>query len=478
MGGTRLRWIEPRATAWSGPISAVLSPHDCICALHRVRRRQHARYELRLTPQRPRPARPAVFHRPPRAPSPSASSAATMRLPAGLRVSQVAQKTPIRRRGPPAPRRHCARWSSSAPAAPSWHAAGVCASAMTPRPRRCGPTPRRRMAQRPRGALNSSFTPRAPLSISAELVCPLPRARPASRPSRTSGRSALRRVQHRFHRQFRPVGRTHFLAQRLHRRSSARILRRRPQVTPTCRATTAAPARRGRALSLEPGRYRCVCGCRRTARLPRRGQARQRTNRPHGKRLDSRRSRRGELLLAKHPTAAAGHRRSASPGRQAATAAEVTALQLFRDLFSREVRGAASRFQSAPSRSFFTDLKNSTQLYTTSATPPPSPRAHAFRLLKTASPPRRRDRENNGDAIMAVFPAVAALRALLQAQPPRRPQDEPSTGPPRHRCWQLALKAAIHCGPCLAINQKTGSILFGSDREFTRVLRALERGPT
>lgn len=165
------------------------------------------------------------------------------------------------------------------------------------------------------------------------------------------------------------------------------------------------------------------------------------------------------------------------------TAAEVTSLQLFRDLFSREVLRAGEQISVGTMTVVFTDLKNSTQLYKDIGDAPAFGRVLThFEILKAAVAA-----ENGcivktmGDAIMAVFPRpVSALRAMLHAQ---RWLASPSDfalpagiNVPPSSIKPLALKAGIHSGPCLAINQNDRLDYFGTTVNTTARLCALCTG--
>ncbi len=154
---------------------------------------------------------------------------------------------------------------------------------------------------------------------------------------------------------------------------------------------------------------------------------------------------------------------------QATTAAEVTSLQLFRDLFSREVLRPGEQISVGSMCVVFTDLKNSTQLYQQIGDAPAFGRVLThFEILKASVAA-----ENGcivktmGDAIMAVFPrAIAAVRAMIRAhrwlaQPTAHPLPAGVNVPPSS-LQPLALKAGIHCGPCLAINQNDRLDYFGT----------------
>lgn len=151
------------------------------------------------------------------------------------------------------------------------------------------------------------------------------------------------------------------------------------------------------------------------------------------------------------------------------TAAEVTSLQLFRDLFASEVLRPGEKISVGSMTVVFTDLKNSTQLYKEIGDAPAFGRVLThFEILKAACAA-----ENGavvktmGDAVMAVFPRpVAAVRAMLHAQHwLARPNDfalPPGVSVPASSLKPLALKVGLHQGPCLAINQNERLDYFGT----------------
>jgi adenylate cyclase len=142
---------------------------------------------------------------------------------------------------------------------------------------------------------------------------------------------------------------------------------------------------------------------------------------------------------------------------QAATAAEVTALQMFRDLFASEALRPGEQISVGTLTVLFTDLKNSTRLYREIGDATAFGRVmNHFDVLKQAIA----DEEGAlvktiGDAVMAVFrrPA-AALRAMLVAQ--QQLASPPEGMPP------LTLKAGLHTGPCIAVTLNDRLDYFGS----------------
>jgi class 3 adenylate cyclase len=167
----------------------------------------------------------------------------------------------------------------------------------------------------------------------------------------------------------------------------------------------------------------------------------------------------------------------------ATTAAEVTSLQLFRDLFSREVLRQGEQISVGTMTVVFTDLKNSTQLYQDIGDAPAFGRVLThFEILKAAVAAEGGCIvKTMGDAIMAVFPRpVAALRAMLHAQHwLAHPTDfalPAGLNVPPSSLKPLALKAGLHCGPCLAINQNDRLDYFGTTVNLTARLCGLCTG--
>ncbi|HTZ21719.1 MAG TPA: DUF5939 domain-containing protein [Opitutaceae bacterium] len=157
---------------------------------------------------------------------------------------------------------------------------------------------------------------------------------------------------------------------------------------------------------------------------------------------------------------------------QATTAAEVTALQTFRDLFAREALRPGEQLAAGALTLVFTDLKGSTQLYREIGDAPAFGRVlNHFDVLRAAvAAEGGAIVKTMGDAIMAVFPRPApALRALLAAQ--RLLASPASAG-----ATPLALKAGLHHGSCLAINQNDRLDYFGSSVNFAARLCPLATG--
>src|SRR6185503_13332040 len=104
---------------------------------------------------------------------------------------------------------------------------------------------------------------------------------------------------------------------------------------------------------------------------------------------------------------------------QATTAAEVTALQMFRDLFSSEALRPGEQISVGTLTVLFTDLRNSTRLYREigDATAFGRVMNHFDVLRKTITEQDGAIVKTIGDAVMAVFRRpVAAVLAVRQAQ--------------------------------------------------------------
>lgn len=158
-------------------------------------------------------------------------------------------------------------------------------------------------------------------------------------------------------------------------------------------------------------------------------------------------------------------------GDQAATAAEVTALQLFRDLFATEALRPGDRINVGQMAVLFTDLRNSTRLYREIGD------AVAFGAVMNHFDVLREaiTREGGaivktlGDAIMAVFPRPApALRAIMKAQA--------ALASPPEGTRPFILKAGLHAGPCIAVTLDGRLDYFGSNVNIAARLEPLSTG--
>jgi class 3 adenylate cyclase len=156
---------------------------------------------------------------------------------------------------------------------------------------------------------------------------------------------------------------------------------------------------------------------------------------------------------------------------QAATAAEVTALQIFRDLFSSEALRPGDQISVGTLTVLFTDLRNSTRLYRDIGDATAFGRVmNHFDVLKRAI--AQADGalvKTIGDAVMGVFRNPAsALAAMLQAQ-------EELAAPPQGTA-PLTLKAGIHIGPCIAVTLNERLDYFGSTVNMAARLEGLSTG--
>jgi class 3 adenylate cyclase len=156
---------------------------------------------------------------------------------------------------------------------------------------------------------------------------------------------------------------------------------------------------------------------------------------------------------------------------QAATAAEVTALQVFRDLFSTEALRPGEQISVGTLTVLFTDLRNSTRLYREIGD------ATAFgRVMNHFDVLKKQIAENDGalvktigDAVMAVFRSPArALRAMLEAQE--------TLASPTDGSMPLTLKAGLHTGPCIAVTLNDRLDYFGSTVNMAARLEGLSTG--
>ena len=151
---------------------------------------------------------------------------------------------------------------------------------------------------------------------------------------------------------------------------------------------------------------------------------------------------------------------------RAATAAEVAALQAFRDLFSTEVLRPGEPVSVGTLTVLFTDLRGSTRFYREAGDAPAfgSVMQHLDVLREAVAAEGGAVVKAMGDAIMAVFTRpAAAVRAGLAAQ-------QAVAGRP------LALKVGIHNGPCIAITQNSVLDYFGSTVNLAARLVSLSTG--
>jgi class 3 adenylate cyclase len=152
----------------------------------------------------------------------------------------------------------------------------------------------------------------------------------------------------------------------------------------------------------------------------------------------------------------------------AATAAEVTSLQVFRDLFSTEALRPGEQISVGTLTVLFTDLRNSTQLYREigDATAFGRVMNHFDVLKKAIADEDGALVKTIGDAVMAVFRRpVSAVRSVLSAQQMLAAAASP-----------LTLKAGIHSGPCIAVTLNDRLDYFGSTVNMAARLEGLSSG--
>ena len=155
---------------------------------------------------------------------------------------------------------------------------------------------------------------------------------------------------------------------------------------------------------------------------------------------------------------------------QAATAAEVTALQRFRDLFAAEALRPGQRISVGTMAILFTDLCGSTAMYNEIGDAP------AFGLVMSHFDVLNRiiDEEGGavvktiGDAVMAAFcQPAAAVRAICRCHSEVAGTAELSA---------IRLKAGMHSGPCTAVTLNDRLDYFGSTVNIASRLEHLSEG--
>ena len=156
---------------------------------------------------------------------------------------------------------------------------------------------------------------------------------------------------------------------------------------------------------------------------------------------------------------------------QATTAAEVTALQMFRDLFASEALRPGEQISVGTLTVLFTDLRNSTQLYRQigDATAFGRVMNHFDVVRKTIVDHDGAVVKTIGDAVMAVFRSpVDGLLAMLDVQ---RTLAAPADG-----SQPLQLKAGLNTGPCIAVTLNDRLDYFGSTVNMAARLEGLSSG--
>lgn len=156
-------------------------------------------------------------------------------------------------------------------------------------------------------------------------------------------------------------------------------------------------------------------------------------------------------------------------GDQAATAADVTALQVFRDLFATEVIRPGEEISVGSITLMFTDLRESTRLYRKIGDAPAFGRVreHFQVLEREIAAEGGAIVKTMGDSVMAAFRnPINALRAMRKAQATIAERGEP----------MLWLKAGIHKGPCIVVNLNDRLDYFGSTVNIAARLPGFSQG--
>jgi class 3 adenylate cyclase len=154
---------------------------------------------------------------------------------------------------------------------------------------------------------------------------------------------------------------------------------------------------------------------------------------------------------------------------QASTAADVTALQVFRDLFASEVIRPGEEISIGSVTLMFTDLRDSTRLYRKIGDAPAFGRVREhFDVLENAiAAEGGAIVKTMGDSVMATFRhPIAALRAVWKAQTKIAEYGEP----------MLWLKVGLHKGPCIVVNLNDRLDYFGSTVNIAARLPAFSQG--
>jgi class 3 adenylate cyclase len=154
---------------------------------------------------------------------------------------------------------------------------------------------------------------------------------------------------------------------------------------------------------------------------------------------------------------------------QASTAADVTSLQVFRDLFASEVVRPGEEISIGSVTLMFTDLRDSTRLYRRIGDAPAFGRVREhFEVLEQAiAVEGGAIVKTMGDSVMATFrQPIAALRAVWNAQSKIAEYGEP----------MLWLKVGLHQGPCIVVNLNDRLDYFGSTVNIAARLPAFSQG--
>jgi len=154
---------------------------------------------------------------------------------------------------------------------------------------------------------------------------------------------------------------------------------------------------------------------------------------------------------------------------QASTAADVTALQVFRDLFATEVVRPGEEISIGSVTLMFTDLRDSTRMYRKigDASAFGRVREHFEILERYIAEEGGAIVKTMGDAVMATFRhPIHALKAVWKAQSEIREHGEP----------MLWLKVGLHQGPCIVVNLNDRLDYFGSTVNITARLPNFSKG--
>ena len=156
---------------------------------------------------------------------------------------------------------------------------------------------------------------------------------------------------------------------------------------------------------------------------------------------------------------------------QALGAAEVTALQVFRDLFANEALRPDEPISVGTLTVLFTDLRDSTRFYLEIGDAPAfgSVMDHLDVLRAAVTAEGGAVVKAMGDAIMAVFP-----RPLAAVQAGRHAQRDLAAS--RNGSRPFRLKVGIHAGPCIAVTQNERLDYFGSTVNLAARLVDLSSG--
>lgn len=156
---------------------------------------------------------------------------------------------------------------------------------------------------------------------------------------------------------------------------------------------------------------------------------------------------------------------------QAVTAADVTALQLFRDLFAAEALRPGQQIAVGSLTVLFTDLRDSTRLYRQIGDAVAFGRViDHFDVLRQAIVAEDGVLVKTiGDAVMAIFRRpIAALRAISSVQ---RTLNALAAGD-----QPFVLKAGLHHGPCIAVTLNDRLDYFGTTVNLAARLQSLSQG--